>query len=67
MLTDPHAVHTILSPETEKETSLNIWMVALYKSTTALVNSEGIPGTYFKTNLSRFGLAGLPRATILDF
>ena len=32
-----------------------------------LINPKPITGTNFETNLSRFGLAGLPLVTILDF
>ena len=32
-----------------------------------LITPKPITGTYFETNLSRFGLAGLPMAAILDF
>ena len=31
-----------------------------------LITQKTISGTYFKTNLSRFGLAGFPLAAILD-
>ena len=31
-----------------------------------LITPKTISGTYFKTNLSRFGLAGFPLAAILD-
>ena len=32
-----------------------------------LIISKPITGTYFETNLSRFGLANLPMVTVLDF
>ena len=32
-----------------------------------LITPNPINGTYFETNLSRFGLTGLPMAAILDF
>ena len=32
-----------------------------------LITPKPITGTYFDTNLSRFGLAGFPMAAILDF
>ena len=32
-----------------------------------LTTSKSIKGTYYETTLSRFGLAGLPMAAILDF
>ena len=32
-----------------------------------LITPKPITGTYFETNLSRFGLVGLPMAAILDF
>ena len=32
-----------------------------------LITPKPITGTYFDTNLSRFGLAGLPMAAILNF